>query len=222
MHLCRKYLQLSWSPCLPFSVTAERVAISRCTLFAQVPGFEWNVSCPETSVALLTSERAQCQNRCLHWECWSRFILSHLCIYLLNSPDIALWTLCVQLTAELELSPMKMRFNLHCPVWTSSHFIHVLKFQLSDDGRLWQCIFRSGAFLLGVLKEIKKASVYCPYTSERTNAVQEISWWAKWNRILSHFRYVHSYLHSGIPSVIYLPLAAKSFFSDSSSFFTTL
>lgn len=88
-------------------------------------------------------------------------LLSHFCICLLKSPDTALYTLwSSSLLLNLKISPMRIWSNLHCSVWIILHFISVLKFQQSDEGRLFPCIFRSTVCLLGVLREIKRASVH--------------------------------------------------------------
>lgn len=164
----------------------------------------------------------------------SRFsLLPHLCIHLLKSPDTALYNLCGLPACcwTWKFHPWGLGWICTILSWISSHFISVLKFQLSDEGRLFPCIFRSSVWLLGVLEEIKRASAYCTYRSNRTStALSKKSLGGQsGNGVLSRFRHVHSYLHSAIPSVIHLPLPAKSLFSDwwitessAASFFTTL
>lgn len=182
----------------------------------------------------LTTKRAQCQSRCLYQEFQiSRFsLISHLCICLLKSPDTALYTL-------WGLPPCCWAWKLHpwglgqiCIVL--SELVHILQVHWnsnSEEGRLFPCIFRSCVCLLGVFKEIKRSSAYWPYRSSRTSTAQSKKSFGgqSGNGVLSHFRHVLSYLQSGIPSEIHLPLPAKSLFSDwrrtessASSLFTTL
>lgn len=142
-------------------------------------------------------------------------LLCHFCICLLKSPDTALYILwSSSLLMNLKVSPIRTGSNLHCSVWIILHFISVLKFQQSDEGRLFPCIFGSTVCLL-VPKEIKRASVYCPYRSSRMNIAQsEKSLGGQsGNGILPHLRHLCSYLRSCIPSVIHFPLPAKSLFS---------